>query len=84
MINSDINAGDLLKDIQSNAGKYLKNVNIFDLYAGKNIGEGKKSIAFSLSYQATDKTLVDSEVEESINKVVNSIETKFGAQLRKQ
>lgn len=84
VLNSDINAGDLLKDIQSNAGKYLKNVNIFDLYAGKNIGEGKKSIAFSLSYQAPDKTLVDSEVEESINKVVSSIETKFGAQLRKQ
>ncbi|HPP40146.1 MAG TPA: hypothetical protein PK498_07625, partial [Candidatus Kapabacteria bacterium] len=54
-----------------------------DVYAGKNIPEGKKSLAFSLIFSSSERTLTDEEVDSTINQIIKAVESKFNAQLRK-
>jgi len=76
-------AEEIRQEIEDNAGNLARSVEIFDVYKGKGIPDGKKSIAFSISYSAHDRTLKDSEVDASINAVIKHIEQKFKAELRK-
>ncbi|QOR35628.1 phenylalanine--tRNA ligase subunit beta [Clostridium sp. 'deep sea'] len=64
------------------AGKLLENVNIFDIYQGKQIGEGNKSCAIKLRYRAKNRTLTTEEVNEAHTKVLKAMEEKLAAQLR--
>lgn len=59
----------------------LKHVELFDVYEGKGIPEGSRSLAFSLCFGA-DRTLTDPEIDASLDKVVKHLETIFGAKLR--
>ena len=68
--------------IRANAGQYLTGVRVFDIYTGKQVAEGMKSMAFNLTYQALDHTLTDEEADASIKKVVAEISEAFKAQLR--
>ena len=63
-------------------GKTLTNIEVFDVYVGKNIEEGKRSIAFSLTFEDYSKTLTDEEVMNSFNKVIKEVENKYNATLR--
>jgi len=78
-----IAAGDVLKEIQMQAGDLLQRLNLFDVYKGKSIGEGKKSIAFSLYFASAERTLTDNEINEITERIISHIEKKFNAQLRK-
>ena len=49
--------------IRSEAGELLRSIRLFDIYSGKGIPDGYRSLAFSLAYQRDDKTLTDSEVD---------------------
>ena len=60
----------------------LTNVEVFDVYEGKNIEESKRSIAYSLSFGKTDRTLTDEEVNDVMNKVIETLQNKIGAELR--
>ena len=64
------------------AGKLLRNVKLFDIYRGANLGEGKKSLAFSLELRADDHTLTDADTEPVISKVLAALENECGATLR--
>ncbi|MBI4834874.1 MAG: phenylalanine--tRNA ligase subunit beta [Planctomycetes bacterium] len=64
------------------APEFLEKIKFFDLYEGKNIPPGKKSLAFSLVFRSDKRTLTNSEVDEAVNKIVKHIGTKFGASLR--
>jgi phenylalanyl-tRNA synthetase beta chain len=55
---------------------------VFDLYQGEQVGQGKKSLAFSIVYQADDRTLTDEEVATVRSKIVNRLEKELGAKLR--
>ena len=55
---------------------------LFDLYRGDQIGAGKKSLAYNLTYQAEDKTLTDAEAAAIRNKIVKRLEQEVGAKLR--
>ena len=68
--------------IEQTGGKILAEVRLFDLYRGDQLGEGKKSLAYSLVYQHPDKTLTDKEVLAIRNKIVKRLEKELGAQLR--
>ena len=57
-------------------------VSVFDLYQGEQVGQGKKSLAFSIVYQADDRTLTDEEVTTIRGKIVNRLEKDLGAKLR--
>lgn len=61
---------------------FLNRIALFDLYQGKGIAENKKSVAFLILMQDTSKTLVDSEADSSVSKIVELLEKQFGATLR--
>ncbi len=60
----------------------LKNVNLFDVYQGKNLPEGKKSYAVSFTLQDTTKTLTDEQIDKIMSKLQKNMETELGASLR--
>jgi phenylalanyl-tRNA synthetase beta chain len=67
--------------IRQTGGKMLTDVKLFDVYRGEQIGAGKKSLAYSLTYQA-EKTLTDTEAAAIRNKIVRRLENELGAKLR--
>ena len=68
--------------ISSKAGPNLKGINLFDVYEGKGIPAGKKSLTFSLNWQTADRTLTDKEIEGIVEKIVKFLSKKFSAKLR--
>ena len=66
--NTDV--GDVIKTIKKASNKTLQDVSVFDVYEGEQLGEGKKSLAYSLMFRAKDRTLADAEVNEIIDKIV--------------
>lgn len=62
--------------------KFLDEVTLFDIFRGKNIPEGQKSMAYSMTYRSVDKTLTDKEVQKSHDTLVEAIKSKLGAQVR--
>jgi phenylalanyl-tRNA synthetase beta chain len=67
--------------IRQSGGKVLTHVRLFDVYRGEQIGAGKKSLAYSLTYQA-DRTLTDAEAAAIRKKIVRRLENEIGAKLR--
>ncbi len=68
--------------IRATGGATLASVRLFDVYRGEQVGEGKKSLAYSLAYQAPDRTLTDEEVAQIREKIVLRLEQELGAWLR--
>ncbi len=82
VVDKQLFAGELLTVINKSGGKYLEHVQIFDVYTGASVGEGKKSLAFALTFRAKDKTLADEDITKNIEKIIKSAEREFGATLR--
>ena len=72
----------LLDTLKSGQSSLVKDVQLFDLYAGKGVPENKKSLAFRIVMQDTQRTLLDSEVDAAMQQLVSCLEQAFGAQLR--
>ena len=68
--------------IQSAGGKLLRKVKLFDVYRGKGIPQGKKSLAFALELRAEDRTLTDSDSESVMTAILEKLESALGAVLR--
>lgn len=83
IVDKKVLAQDLQKAIKSSGGRLLLNSQVFDLYEGKGIPEGKKSLAFTLELGSNERTLTDEEIVETINKITETLEKKLGAELRK-
>lgn len=81
VVSTETSAGALESVIRQAGGKLLKDVKLFDLYEGENVEEGKKSLAFSLTYFDPERTLTDEEVVKAHDKVLNAL-TEANAQLR--
>ena len=82
VVDDDVPAQDVQALIQQTGGKTLRDVRLFDVYRGEQLGEGKKSLAYSLVYQHPEKTLTDKEVLAIRNKIVKRLEKEIGAKLR--
>lgn len=72
----------LEKVIQRAAGPILENVTLFDVYKGDQIPAGKKSVAYSMSLRAADRTLTDEECDQAMKKAIAALEAEFAAVLR--
>ncbi len=83
VVDKDIASADIVKEISSRPKNLVEDVAIFDLYEGKQVGEGKKSIAFRITYRDKDRTLTDDAVSEIMSNLSTRLEKKFGGQLRK-
>ncbi len=68
--------------IRSRGGNLLEKVELFDVYKGKQIPQGKKSVAYSILYRSESKTLTDEEIAKVHDKIVKSLEKVLGAELR--
>ncbi len=68
--------------ITASAGKLLRKIQLFDIYRGVGVPEGKKSMAFSLELRADDRTLTDSDSEQVVSAVLAALKEKLGATLR--
>ena len=72
----------IIKLIRSKAGKELVEINTFDVYHGDNVPEGKKSVAFNLKWQSLTKTLIDEDIDQLVERIVNSLSKEIKAELR--
>ena len=68
--------------IRQTGGKVVREVRLFDVYRGEKIGPGRKSLAYSITYQAADKTLSDKEVAGIRTHILRRLEQELGAALR--
>ena len=79
--NTLVAASTMEKAIKAAAGKILEKIELFDVYKGSQIAEGKKSVAFNISMRASDRTLTDEEVNGAMSKILKALE-ELGAQIR--
>jgi phenylalanyl-tRNA synthetase beta chain len=84
IVDATLQAGQILTFIQGFHPHLLREVRLFDVYAGKPVPAGKKSLTFALMYRADDRTLTDEEVNRLQTEVVAHVRQKFDAQLRGQ
>ena len=82
LVDVDVNAADIEKAMTKAAGQNLTQITLFDVYTGKQVQEGQKSLAFSLTFQSNDKTLTDAEIDPAIEKIVAKLQKDFNANLR--
>lgn len=68
--------------IKQKTGKILEEIKLFDVYKGKQVPDGMKSVAYSITFRAEDRTLTDEEVNKVMSKVVEGLKTGLDAQLR--
>ena len=78
----EVAAGDLVAAAREAAGEELREVRIFDVYHGEQVGEGKKSVALSLVFQSAERTLSDEEAAALRAKIVDALAERFDAELR--
>ncbi len=78
----EVTVGALENAIRKGARGLLKEVSLFDVYRGKNLGEGKKSVAFNLVLRADDRSLTGEEADEDVKSVLETLEKECGAVLR--
>jgi phenylalanyl-tRNA synthetase beta chain len=82
VLDQDVKAGEVQAVIKDAGGELVKDIQVFDVYQGEHLEEGKKSIAFSLFYQDPERTLTDEEVEASYHAILEAVKEQFDAQLR--
>ncbi len=82
LVKDEIPVIDIENIIRQRGGKSIEAINLFDVYKGKQIQEGYKSVAYSIVYRASDHTLTDEEVNSSMKKILNGLERELEAQLR--
>jgi phenylalanyl-tRNA synthetase beta chain len=82
IVDESVPAGRVEALIRQTGGKTVTDVRLFDVYRDEKIGAGKKSLAYSLTYQAADKTLTDAEAAAIRKKIIKRLEYEVGAKLR--
>ncbi|HET6505930.1 MAG TPA: phenylalanine--tRNA ligase subunit beta [Baekduia sp.] len=82
IVADDVSADAVLGAVRGAGGKLLQGVRVFDVYRGAQVGEGRKSLALALTFQAPDRTLSDDDVAPVREKVVAALASKVGGELR--
>ena len=82
LLNDDVTFESIYTIAKQSERKLLKDVNLFDVYQGKNLPEGKKSYAVSFTLQDEHKTLTDKQIDKIMSKLQQSFEKQLGAELR--
>lgn len=82
VVAESINAVDILNECRKVGGNQLVEVNLFDVYQGKGVAEGQKSLAISLYLQDVNRTLADDEITVTVAKCVTALKERFNATLR--
>ena len=80
-VDEETPCGDLMKEI-ARACPAVKDVQLFDIYRGEQIGPGKKSMAFKIVFEPADKALTPEDVDRFIKKILGNLKFKLGAEIR--
>ncbi|RYD06913.1 hypothetical protein N752_01935 [Desulforamulus aquiferis] len=83
LVKQQVEASEMLAIIKRAGGNLLRGTDIFDVYQGAQVPEGYKSVAFSMKFQADDRTLTDEETADKMKRIAKSLEAQVGAELRK-
>lgn len=81
-VDKDAEAGTIRKAILKNGGKYIENVELFDVYEGEQLERGKKSLAYALTFRSATGTLTDENIAKDMKRILAKLEEDFGAALR--
>jgi phenylalanyl-tRNA synthetase beta chain len=82
VVKEDVSSKNVLQLIEKVGGNYLIDLNLFDVYQGKGVEDGYKSLAIALVLQDTNKTLEEKDITDVINRVVETLKTELNASLR--
>ncbi len=82
LADDSVYAADVEAIMKKKAKKLFAGLTLFDVYKGKQVPEGKKSMAYSLTLQSMEKTLTDNEVNETVQEILTALEKELGAVLR--
>ncbi len=82
LIDKSVSFRDIVNVVKQNGGTLVKNVNLFDVYEGDKLEDGKKSYAISLTLQDPERTLTDKIIDKTVNKLVGAFAHKIGATIR--
>lgn len=84
VVDEDVPAERVREVIRQAGGKLLTEIRLFDIFRGAQIGAGKKSMAYSLTYQAPDRTMTDQEAAQVRQRIIRRLEQELGAKIRSQ
>ena len=82
VMDKNIESKQVEEAIKKSGGSLLDKIEVFDVYTGENVAENEKSIAYSLTFMDTKRTLSEEEVAEIMKKIIETVENKCGAKLR--
>jgi|Deesub1362A_J573_1020465.scaffolds.fasta_scaffold00253_37 phenylalanyl-tRNA synthetase beta chain len=82
LVNKDVPVAEIEGVISSLNSEIIESVRLFDIYTGKQIPPEKKSIAFTIRYRSSDRTLTDDEVDELHSKIIDTLRHTINAELR--
>ncbi|MCI5159905.1 MAG: phenylalanine--tRNA ligase subunit beta, partial [Candidatus Electrothrix sp. AUS1_2] len=82
LVPEGVAAGDLLQEIRTHEKQHVVSTDIFDVYSGKPIDEGMKSVALTVTYRSDEKTLDDATVDGFHEKIVTALMSRFGGRYR--
>ena len=82
LVDIDVPVGTIEKAISSGAGRLLEKIELFDVYQGSQIPEGKKSVAYSVTLRSAEGTLTDEQIDSTCSRIIAKLESA-GAELRK-
>lgn len=82
IVDNDISAYSLLSSMQAVKSTIISDISLFDIYRGNGMESNKKSLAFRVLLQDTEKTLTDEQVESTVTSLISILKNQFGAELR--
>ncbi|HAS6046993.1 phenylalanine--tRNA ligase subunit beta [Vibrio vulnificus] len=82
VVDEAVASGDIVNACLGVGGEFLKAAKLFDVYVGKGVEEGKKSLAIALTLQSNERTLEDADIAGAVDAIVAHVSEKFGASLR--
>ena len=82
VIDKSISVGKIEKILNDTKHGILESYKLFDVYEGQQVGENKKSVAYSLTFRAPDRTLTDNEINDVLNNILEKLKNCLGAELR--
>jgi phenylalanyl-tRNA synthetase beta chain len=83
-VDEAVPAGELIAAAREAAGTELRDMRVFDVYYGEQVGPGQKSLAFSVTFQSPERTLSDEDAATLRGRIVSALRERFGAELRSQ
>ena len=82
LVDENVSAAEIERTIAKNGGEYFTDVTLFDVYQGKQVAAGKKSMAFNIQFQSNDKTLTDADADQGFKQILEAVKKEFDAELR--